>query len=144
MIVFVSYARRDNSPAVLRAIETVVADLGTPYIDDMHGYEAADRHGAVIAALQAASIFVGVVTPNYLHTHWTRREFALAVRRKIPIIALLSDGRLVDSTTPEWPWREATATSERMVIGSRWLPVNTTKSFGRKAAHAVSLTSRVN
>ena len=118
MIVFVSYARRDNSPAALRAIETVVADLGTPYIDDMHGCETADRHVAVTEALQAASIFVGVVTPSYLHTHWTREEFALAVRRKLPIIALLSDRRLVDSTSPAWPWREATASSERVVIGS--------------------------
>jgi hypothetical protein len=118
MIVFVSYARRDNSPAVLRAIETIVADLGTPYIDDMHGYEAADRRSAVTAALQAASIFVGVATPNYLRTQWTRQEFALAVRRRLPIVALLADGKLVDSTAPEWPWRRGVAIFERVVIGS--------------------------
>jgi TIR domain len=117
--VFVSYARQDNSPAVLRVIETVVADLGTPYIDDVHGYEAADRSSVVTAALEAARVFVGVVTPNYLQTPWTRHEFAFAVRRRLPIMALLADGRLVDSAAPESPWRPGVSPLERSTVGQR-------------------------
>lgn len=105
MIVFVSYARRDNTPQSLRGVERVVAKLGTPYVDDVHGYDAADRRTAVESALEAAGIFVAVVTPHYLHTSWTRREFVLAVHRQIPILALLPDGRLIDSTGAGWPWQ---------------------------------------
>jgi len=109
MIVFVSYARRDNDHDALQTIEKIVARLGVPYVDDMHGHEAADRRAKVEDALLAVSVFVGVVTPNYLQTPWTRREFALAVHRKVPIIALLPDGRMIDSTAADWPWRREAA-----------------------------------
>jgi hypothetical protein len=121
MIVFVSYARRDNRPAELRAIEMVAARLGTVYIDDVHGYEAADRRAAVESALQQASVLVGVVTPHYLRTPWTCREFAIAVQRNIPIIALLPDGRLVPQDDYEWPWRDIVATFAGAAVSSHAL-----------------------
>lgn len=104
MIVFVSYARRDNCPAELRSIEIVAARLGTVYIDDVHGYDAPDRRAAVESALAQADVLVGVATPTYLRTTWTRREFAIAVQRGIPIIALLPGGRLVNRDDYRWPW----------------------------------------
>lgn len=112
MIVFVSYARRDNKPSELRAIERAVAHIGTPYIDDVHGYDTPDRRGAVELALENAMVFVGVATPGYLATPWTKREFAVAVRRRIPMLALLCSGHLVDQSDPEWPWG-----SERLLCG---------------------------
>jgi hypothetical protein len=103
--VFVSYARRDNHPSKLRAIELVARRLGTVYIDDVHGYDAPDRRAAVESALARANMFLGVVSPHYLQTAWTRREFGVAVERDIPILALLPDGQLADQDDERWPWR---------------------------------------
>lgn len=116
MIVFVSYARRDNDYHALRSIEKTVAVLGVPYVDDVHGREAADRRAKVEDALRTAAVFVGVVTPTYLQTPWTRREFALAAQRRIPIIALLPDGRLAGSAAAEWPWRDEAIPIDRTPV----------------------------
>lgn len=108
MIVFVSYARRDHDPDALRRIEAAVTSLGVVYVDDVHGHEAADRRAVVLNALHAAAVFVGVVSPHYLRTPWTWREFVYAINRGIPIMALLPDGRLIKRTEVAWPWpREA-------------------------------------
>jgi len=114
MIIFVSYARRDNGPHALREIEQVVTSLGIPYVDDVHSHDATDRRAVVERALRVAAVFVGVVSPNYLQTPWTRHEFALAVYQGIPVIAFLPNGRLVDSAAVDWPWRHETARVRRM------------------------------
>lgn len=106
MTVFVSYARKDNPVDSLRSIEAIVSGLGTVYIDDVHGAEAHDRLAAVETALEHASVLVGVATPHYLHTAWTRREFTHALRRHIPIFALMPDGLLVSQDEAAWPWHE--------------------------------------
>jgi hypothetical protein len=106
MTVFVSYARRDNPLEGLKSVEMAVSRLGNVYIDDVHGCEAVDRLTAVETALGEAVVFVGVATPHYLQTIWTRREFACAIERRIPIIALMPDGRLVDQDAVDWPWHD--------------------------------------
>jgi len=96
MIVFVSYARRDNDVAALRRIERLLRFVGQPYIDDLHHHDyGIDRHEIVEAALQKAIAFVAVASPHYLQTNWTRKEFGLALGRRIPMFALLPSGTLV-------------------------------------------------
>jgi TIR domain len=121
--VFVSYARRDNPPDALKVIEKALLGFGDVYIDDLHGLLAADRGAAVESALEQASVLIAVVTPYYRDTAWTRREFACALERKIPIIALLPDGRLVHRGDVDWPWNGAEAESVRWSLReSRGMP----------------------
>ncbi len=88
--IFVSYARRDNDLHALRTIEQTVAQFGEPYIDDLHHERfGTDRHEIVETALSNATIFVAIVTPHYLSTPWTRKEFAVAIARGLPIRTLL-------------------------------------------------------
>lgn len=94
MNVFVSYARRDNEKN-LPEIERLIS-WGTPYIDDLHhsrhgGY----RHEAVGLALHTSHEFVAVLSPSYLRTPWTRWEFRWAVRKGIPMVALIGNSKFV-------------------------------------------------
>lgn len=102
--VFVSYARRDHDLSMLIKIAEEVYVFGVPYVDDLHDHGVADRVATVIHALSAADIFVAVWTSHYRLTPWTCAEFCLAIRRGIPIIARLPDGRFVGELSPEWPW----------------------------------------
>jgi len=96
MIVFVSYARRDNDMTALQRTERLLRFLGQPYIDDLHHHtHGTDRHEIVEEALRKATAFVAVASPHYLQTYWTRKEFGLALGRGIPISALLPSGTLV-------------------------------------------------
>lgn len=106
MRVFVSYARADNSIEDLRAFAVLVRHLGKPYVDDLEPTNGVARRVAVEKALRAASTFVAVSSPHYLGTPWTQWEFGQAHRRGIPILALLPNGSLVDSSSAEWPWPE--------------------------------------
>jgi hypothetical protein len=106
MLVFVSYANRDNDLAALRRIERLVtAEVGRPYIDDLHNHDQVDRQAAVELALSTAESFVAVASPHYLRTTWTRMEFASALRRGIPVRALMADGSLVEQSAHQWPFR---------------------------------------
>jgi hypothetical protein len=96
VIVFVSYARQDNDLDVLRRIERHVTALGRPYVDDLHGHEGHSRREAVEQALSTAGSFVAVLSPNYLTTAWTRKEFDIATCRGIPLLALRIDGTFAD------------------------------------------------
>jgi hypothetical protein len=94
MNVFVSYARRDNAKS-LPEIERLIS-WGTPYIDDLHhSRHGGARHEAVEFALRASHEFVAVLSPSYLRTPWTRWEFRQAVRRRIPMVALVGNSRFV-------------------------------------------------
>lgn len=105
--VFVSYARRDLHIQTLRTIARQTSVFGIPYIDDLHNHSGSDRTTTVLAALYAADTFVAVVSPHYRTTAWTTGEFDVATRRGIPIIARLSDGRLLHESSLEWPWHVA-------------------------------------
>jgi hypothetical protein len=97
--IFVSYARRDHGLDALQGIEERVLRYGRPYIDDLHHHRhGANRHDAVEAALRSATAFVAVLTPYYLHTPWTCKEFLLACHRGIPILVLLPNGTFAPLT----------------------------------------------
>jgi len=101
MIVFVSYARRDNDLDGLTEIAGQVAHLGCPYIDDArHHDEDADRTAVVEEALRTAAAFVAVRTPHYLRTPWTRWEYLTAQRSGIPMYELVPGQRLVRLQPP--------------------------------------------
>jgi hypothetical protein len=105
---FVSYARADNDPTVLRHLENLlfarafplVSDMlshSPPYIDDLHHHRfGADRHEAVLDALRTARYFLAVESARYRKTPWTVYEFDLARDRKIPIFMLSSDRKVID------------------------------------------------
>lgn len=103
MNVFVSYARRDNCDDALRRIQQQVATLGSPYIDDLQDHRGRDRLAMVEEALESAQAFVAVMTPSYLKTAWTCREFEFALRRDIPMMALLTDGTFVRARSTSAP-----------------------------------------
>jgi hypothetical protein len=86
MNVFVSYSRRDNPVNRLIEIESHLRHIGNVYIDDLHHPPNVDRHVAVKAALMAADAFVAVISPNYLHTPWTRYELSEATNRSVPLL----------------------------------------------------------
>ncbi|WBB79571.1 hypothetical protein O7606_26050 [Micromonospora sp. WMMD882] len=83
-----SYSRRDNSLERLVQIEALLGHLKSVYIDDLHHPHDIDRHFAVTCALEAAGTFIAVVSPNYLHTLWTRFEASEAARRGVPLLLL--------------------------------------------------------
>lgn len=87
MRVFVSYARRDNDETALREIEEQVRNLlpdGTPYIDDLH-HGGHKRHQGLKLAFNESDAFVAVMSPWYLRTRWTRKEFRWAIKNKMAI-----------------------------------------------------------
>jgi hypothetical protein len=102
MRIFVSYSRQDNSDDVLWRIQQQIASLGTPYVDDLQDHRGRDRLAMVEAALESAHLFVAVMSPAYLKTAWTRREFECALRRDIPMLGLLSDGTVINPSSAEW------------------------------------------
>lgn len=104
MIVFVSYARQDNDVESLRRIERQVAMLGHPYLDDLHNHGWRDRQETVERALRAAEMFVAVLSPNYLRTVWTRKEYEFALCHELPLLALCSDGIFVNRSASLWSW----------------------------------------
>ncbi|WP_407637350.1 TIR domain-containing protein [Catelliglobosispora koreensis] len=104
-MIFISYARKDQTVESLRRVDAQLAQLGTTYIDDLHGYSAPDRLAAVRDALAAATVFVGIHSPSYLATPWTRVEMSAALLRGIPVFALLDRWRLATDQSPEWPWQ---------------------------------------
>jgi hypothetical protein len=103
VIVFVSYARQDNDLDALRRIELHVMALGRPYVDDLHGHEGHSRRDTVEQALWTAGSFVAVLSPNYLTTAWTRKEFNIATCRGIPLLSLKTDGTFVDQPSLPLP-----------------------------------------
>jgi hypothetical protein len=92
MNAFVSYSRRDNTLGRLAEIEARLSHIGEVYIDDLHHPSNVDRHVAVVAALDAASVFIAVVSPHYPQTPWTRYEVKEAARRGLPLILLTETG----------------------------------------------------
>ncbi|NUP49889.1 MAG: toll/interleukin-1 receptor domain-containing protein [Catenulispora sp.] len=102
MKIFVSYSRRDNSPEKLLEIKRLTSKLGEPYIDDLHDHLDGHRGETVEKALHEADSFVVVVTSNYLRTAWTRKEFELALKRGVPMLALKEDGTFIERSTEEW------------------------------------------
>ncbi|MEJ2855754.1 MULTISPECIES: hypothetical protein [unclassified Saccharothrix] len=104
MKVFVSYLRRENSRSSLRRVARVVEGLGRPYVDDLVDHSGGDRYRAVTEAVRSADVFVGVATPGYPSTPWTRWEFGVALVRGVPRFAVLPDLTLVAAGSPEWPW----------------------------------------
>lgn len=116
MKVFVSYARQDNGCDTLRRIQQQVVTLGNPYIDDLQDHRGRDRLVMVEQALESAHIFVAVVSPSYLKTAWTRREFEIALNRDITMVALLADGALISRSSAAWPY----GGSEPSLFRSMW------------------------
>ena len=96
---FVSYARRDHDDNALRRVERRLAGYGRPYVDDLQDHRGHDRLAMVEHALESAHLFVAVLSNAYLRTAWTRREFESAIRRDIPMMALLPDGTLLEDLT---------------------------------------------
>ncbi|MET8203090.1 toll/interleukin-1 receptor domain-containing protein [Micromonospora taraxaci] len=92
MNAFVSYSRRDNPLWRLAEVELRLGAIGDVYIDDLHHPPNVDRHVAVIAALDAASSFVAVLSPHYAQTPWTRFEVREAARRGLPLLLLTEAG----------------------------------------------------
>ncbi|MBQ0894651.1 toll/interleukin-1 receptor domain-containing protein [Micromonospora sp. U56] len=92
MSAFVSYSRRDNSLGRLAEIEARLSHIGEVYIDDLHHPLNVDRHNAVIAALDAADVFIAVMSPHYPQTPWTRYEVKEAARRGLPLLLLTETG----------------------------------------------------
>jgi hypothetical protein len=88
MNAFVSY----NTLGRLAEIEARLSHIGEVYIDDLHHPSNVDRHVAVVAALDAASVFIAVVSPHYPQTPWTRYEVKEAARRGLPLILLTETG----------------------------------------------------
>lgn len=87
MKVFVSYSRIDNDETDLRELEDQVRNLfpdSTPYIDDLH-HGGHKRHQGVRRAFEESAAFVAVLSPWYLRTRWTRREYRWALKRRIPM-----------------------------------------------------------
>ncbi|MFI2473452.1 toll/interleukin-1 receptor domain-containing protein [Nocardia xishanensis] len=115
MIVFVSYARRDNQDSDLLRIRAQVSNLGLPYVDDLHDHSERPRSHTVVNALLAADTFVAVLSPNYLQTPWTRGEFAVAVQRKMQLLFLTPPGNLIDLAGGSLGGRAALTCHERMV-----------------------------
>jgi hypothetical protein len=101
VIVFVSYARKDTNLQALRQIANQITVLGRPYIDDLHNQANADRLVTVTRALHAATSFVAILSSNYLRTEWTRKEFEIAMRRRIPMVGLTQEDMLMGEL-PEW------------------------------------------
>ncbi|MEV6852081.1 toll/interleukin-1 receptor domain-containing protein [Actinoplanes sp. NPDC051411] len=95
MRLFVSYARKDNSPLRLAQIDRELQALGgSVYIDDIHHPLVGNRHEAVLAELGRADLFVAVKTLNYLRTDWTRLEFGTAMKAALPLAVLEVGGGL--------------------------------------------------
>ena len=131
MNVFVSYARIDNDLNRLAVIRGLVQKLGRAYIDDLDSSSVPDRFSAVRNALVNAAAFVGVHSPNYLTTMWTRLELSQALQRRIPVFALLQDGQIVDQRSPKWPWRAESAALAENPVG--W-PAEAAASYTRSPA----------
>lgn len=146
MTVFVSYARRDHDADSLRAIERIVSGLGAPYIDDLHHHRfGTDRREIVEHALSAARAFVGVLSPHYLRTPWTCREFETARARGIPMSALLPDGTLaqIDALRSAPVRDRAVPRLPACAVPPRALPAPRDRAYGRQVQPSISISTDV-
>ncbi|MET8367625.1 toll/interleukin-1 receptor domain-containing protein [Micromonospora sp. NPDC005194] len=101
MNAFVSYSRRDNPLGRLAEVELQLGAIGDVYIDDLHHPPNVNRHVAVIAALEAASTFIAVLSPHYAQTPWTRYEVREAARRGLPLLLLTEAGAVREGSYDE-------------------------------------------
>ncbi|QXV60097.1 toll/interleukin-1 receptor domain-containing protein [Amycolatopsis sp. TNS106] len=126
MRMFVSYSRADNSLERLVALRARLAGSADVYVDDLDWAASGfDREDAVHRELVRASIFVAVVSITYRKTPWTAWEFDVALKRGIPKLAYLSDGRLVDEHSDEWPFASAALTGNLPSVPPRVLRAST-------------------
>lgn len=99
MNIFVSYTLRDGllSPGLLSGLESLLSEMGTPYIDILHNNSPHPQQ-YVMKKLNEASLFCACLTPGFLYSEWVRLECMTASQLSLPAIAL-DCGSLVTNGT---------------------------------------------
>jgi TIR domain len=99
MKIFVSYTLRDSvlSADALRYFENILSSLGEPYIDILHN-TSPDPQGHVLDTLEDSKIFCALITPEYFQSHWVQIELDMAIKRHIPIIAIIVSSQRDNNT----------------------------------------------
>ena len=89
MRMFISYTLRDRvlNPLLLAQLESVLSQVGIPYIDILHN-SSPHPQKYVMRMLSESSIFVACVTPQFYQSEWVQLEYKMARKLGLPIISL--------------------------------------------------------
>lgn len=88
--IFISYSRQDQ--AYVRKLNDAFKENGlSVWLDERIDYGAAWQK-AIADHLRACGVFVRVMTPRSLDSHWVQCELAFALDLKKPIFPLLLEG----------------------------------------------------
>ena len=118
MRIFVSYTLRDGilNPLSLSKLDSLLSELGTPYIDILHNNSSHPQE-FVVRMLNESSLFIACVTPLFFQSEWVRLEYAEAHKLGLPIILLDCGGAPRDSDMKElWFGTEGTLVPEHTQI----------------------------
>ena len=98
-LIFISYTLRDRAVtcSLLERIRLIVAPFGETYVDILDN-ASSDPQAHVIATLNRADSFIGLVSESFLSSKWVHLELRVAEQRRIPR-TFISVHRLVTTLT---------------------------------------------